>query len=83
MEQIDSLKPGDEVTFTIYGPEGNTLYKFTGNGFHSLGTAIKEIVEKSNLQSNPEDCVFEITNHTKDVTHRYRLNAHGNLKRIV
>ena len=83
MENIDSLKPGDEVTVTIWGPDNSSLYQSTGNGYHNLATAVKETIDKANLQINPEDCVFEIANRNSGVAHRYRLNAHGHLKLII
>lgn len=83
MGHIDSLKPGDDITITIWGPDGSSIYKSTEKGFHSLESAVRETIDKANLQINPEDCVFEIANHSKDVAHRYRLNAHGNLKLII
>ena len=83
MENIDSLKRGDEVTVTIWGPEGSSLFKSTGTGYHSLETAINETLSNANLDVNPEDCVFQVTNHTTNVSHRYRLNAHGHLKLII
>ena len=83
MENIDLLKPEDKVVVTIFGPENNRLYQFTGRGYHNLESAVSDTVAKANLEINPEDCVFEITNETKAVTHRYRLNAHGHLKLII
>lgn len=83
MEQNDVLKPGDEVTVSVLGPENQVLYKSTEKGYHSLETAVTDILKKAVLEVNPEDCVFEITNNTKNVSHKYRINAHGNLKLIV
>ena len=83
MENIDSLKPEDRVVITIWGPDDSVVYKATGTGYHSLDSAVNAVVENANLRINPEDCVFEISNQTKDVTHKYRLNAHGHLKLII
>lgn len=83
MEQFDSLRRGDQVTITIFGPDGGELYKSTGSDYHSLDTAINSVLENANLNINPEDCVFEVTNNTTGVSHRYRLNAHGHLKLII
>lgn len=83
MERIDLLKPEDEVTVTIWGPGNECLYKLTNSGYHTLDGAIKETIENANLKISPADCVFEVTNQKTDVTHRYRLNAHGNLKLII
>ena len=83
MENIDSLKRDNQVTVTIYGPDNIALYKSTNSGYHNLEEAIKESLAMANLTVNPDDCVFEVTNDTNDVSHRYRLNAHGNLKLIV
>lgn len=83
MENIDSLKPGDEVEVSVFGPEGSCLYKFTNNGYHNLDEAINATISNANLNINPEDCVFEVTNKTTDVSHKYRLNAHGHLKLII
>ena len=83
MEEFDSLKPQDEVTITIWGPEDSELYKSTDTGFHSLETAIEEILSRAGLSIDPKDCVFEVTNNTTGVSHRYRLNAHGHLKLII
>ena len=83
MEKMDSIKPDNEVSVIIWGPEGTELYKSNGNGFHTIEGAIKETIDKANLNINPEDCVFEVSNRTTSVSHRYRLNAHGNLKLII
>lgn len=83
MENFDSLKLGDQVKVTILGPDGGQLYQSTNTGYHSLESAISDAVSNANLEVNPEDCVFEVTNLTSDVSHRYRLNAHGHLKLIV
>lgn len=83
MKAIDSLKREDQVTVTIWGPEDNRLYNSTGTGFHSIEAAISDAVSNASLDTNPENCVFEVANDTTGVTHRYRINAHGNLKLIV
>lgn len=83
METMDSVKREDQVSVEIYGPEGSLLYQGSGTGFHSLEAAINEALSNANLSANPEDCVFEVTNRTTGVSHRYRFNAHGNLKLIV
>ena len=83
MENIDSLKLDDQVTVSIWGPEGNCLYKSTNIGFHSLEVAINQAISNANLDTDPENCVFEVTNNTTGVSHKYRLNAHGHLKLIV
>lgn len=83
MERADSLKPVDEVTITIYGPEGSVLYKSSRSGFHKIEDAINSSIEEANLQIDPKDCVFEVTNETTQVSHKYRLNAHDNLKLII
>ena len=83
MEKMDALKPDDRVTVIIYGPDDKILYKSTGSCYHNLETAIRYTVEKGNLDVNPEDCVFEVVNETKDVSHKYRLNAHGHIKLII
>lgn len=83
MEAIDSLKRNDEVTVAIWGPTNTCLYKTTGNGYHSLESAVSAAIERANLETSPEDCVFEVTNQTTGVSHRYRLNAHGHLKLII
>lgn len=83
MEKADFLKPDDRVSVTIIGPDDSRLYQSTNTGFHSLEVAISEAVANANLVENPENCVFEVSNQTTGVSHRYRLNAHGNLKLIV
>lgn len=83
MEKFDSLKTDNEVTVTIFGPDDSRLYQSTGTGFHSIEAAISQALANASLEANPEDCVFEVTNRTTGVSHRYRLNAHGNLKLIV
>lgn len=83
MERADSLKPLDNVTVAIFGPDNSCLYKQTSNGYHNLEEAINAAIDEANLNVSPEDCVFEVSNETKDVTHRYRLNAHGHLKLII
>lgn len=83
MEKNDLLKPEDQVTITILGPDGSRLYQSTNNGYHSIESAINEALANANLEINPEDCSFEINNQTTGVSHSYRLNAHGNVKLIV
>lgn len=83
MEKSDALKPDEQVTVTIFGPEGSRLYQATNTGFHSLEVAIKEALANAALNVNPEDCVFEVANLDTNVAHKYRINAHGHLKLIV
>lgn len=83
MEKSDFLKTDNQVALTIYGPEGSSLYRIEGTGYHSIEAAISAALENAALQVNPEDCVFEVSNLTTGVAHRYRINAHGNLKLIV
>lgn len=83
MEKSDLLKLGEEVTVTIYGPDDSKLYESTSTGFHTLDGAINTSIENASLNVNPEDCVFEVRNDTTGVSHKYRINAHGNLKLIV
>lgn len=84
MESVfDTIKPTDEVTTSIYGPEGDLLYQATAAGMHSIEEEIQTALANAALQVSPEDCVFEVHNMTSGVSHRYRLNAHGHLKRIL
>lgn len=83
MENFDTLKLDNEVKVTIYGPDGAKLYESTGKGFHNIESAINQALENATLNVDPEDCVFEVSNLTTGVSHRYRINAHGHLKLIV
>lgn len=83
MERSDVLKRDNEVRVSIMGPDGSKLYETSGSGYHTLDDAIREAIAKADLQANPEDCSFDVTNLTTGVSHSYRLNAHGNLKLIV
>lgn len=83
MEKSDALKPAEEVTVTIFAPDESRLYQSTNTGYHSIEAAINDALANAGLQINPEDCVFEVSNLTTGVSHRYRINAHGNLKLIV
>ena len=83
MEKADFLKVDNQVNVTIYGPEGSSLYQSSGSGYHNIQTAIDDTLQNADLNVNPEDCVFEVSNLTTGVSHRYRINAHGNLKLIV
>ena len=83
MKNSDFLKPSDSVTVTVFGQQGNRLYQHTDTGYHNIEAAIKAAVSVAPEEVNPEDCVFEVTNRQTAVSHRYRLNAHGNLKLIV
>lgn len=83
MEKADYLRPEDQVTVTIWGPDGSRLYQSTGTGYHNIETAIQEALANAGLTVNPEDCVFEVSNPDNGVSHKYRINAHGNLKLIV
>ena len=83
MESIDSLKLDNQVTVTIFGPDGNRLYQSTGTGFHNIDSAIRQALADAAPDVNPEACAFEVSNDTTGVSHRYRINAHGHLKLIV
>lgn len=83
METSDALRPEDQVTVTIFGPEGSRLYQATDAGYRSIEAALNAALANAALTVNPENCVFEVTNLKTDVSHRYRLNAHGNIKLIV
>lgn len=83
METNDALRPGDVVTVTIWGPDGSRLYQASSSGYRSIETAVNEALSNASLEINPEDCTFEVTNQKSDVSHRYRINAHGHLKLIV
>lgn len=83
MEKSDALRLDNQVTVTIWGPEGNKLYEATNKGFHSIEAAIEAALNNAELNTSPENCVFEVTNHDTGVSHRYRINAHGHLKLIV
>ena len=83
MEKSDFLRPADQVTVTILGPDDGRLYQSTNTGYHNIDEAIRAAVDNASLEVNPEDCVFEISNLATGVSHRYRINAHGNLKLIV
>ena len=83
MENIDSLKRNDKVSLTIWGSDDSRLYQSTNTGYHSIEAAIRDALDNADLNVNPENCVFEVTNQATGVSHRYRLNAHGHLKLIV
>lgn len=83
MKTIDSLRTEDQVRVTIFNAEGERVSQYTNSGFRSIEVAIKAALSQDDSGVNPEDCVYEVTNLTTDVSHRYRLNAHGNLKLIV
>lgn len=83
MKTSDYLKPNDTVTLTILSPDDTQLYQTTETGYHSIEDAIDSALNNTTLKIDPEDCVFEVTNRTTDVSHKYRINAHGNLKLIV
>lgn len=79
MEAFDTLKPQDQVSVTIWGPEGSNLYQSTNTGYHTVEEAIRIALANAGLQISPELCVFEVTNQETLVSHRYRYNAHGHL----
>lgn len=83
MEEMDAIRREDKVLVTVWGPSGNCLYKSTNDGYHSLENAIQDTLSKSDIGINPEDCVFEVSNLSTGISHRYRLNAHGNIKLII
>ncbi len=79
MEKFDSLKPQDEVSVTIWGPENSRLYQSTNSGYHTVEEAIRVALANAGLIISPELCVFEVTNQNTLVSHKYRYNADGNL----
>ena len=83
MESMDSIKRDNQVSVIIYGESGEKLFETTGTGYHSIEAAIRDAISNASLSVNPEDCVYEVTNDTTNISHRYRINAHGNLKLIV
>lgn len=83
MEKFDSLKSEDQVTVTIWGPENSRLYQSTNSGYTSVEEAVRIAIANAGLIISPEDCVFEVTNQESLVSHKYRLNADGNLVQIV
>ena len=83
MIKFDSLKPADEVTVTIMGPDDKKLFEATNSDYHSLENAISAAISDASLEIDPKDCVFVVTNNTTNVSHRYRLNSHDNLKLII
>lgn len=83
MEKSDYLKRDQRVTVTILGPDNSTLYQSADEGYHSIEEAIEKSLANAALTINPEDCVFEVSNLNTGVAHKYRINAHGNLKLIV
>ena len=83
MEKFDSLKSEDQVTVTIWGPENSRLYQTTNSGYTSIEEAVRIAIANAGLIISPEDCVFEVTNQESLVSHKYRLNADGNLVQIV
>ena len=83
MEEKDSIRIGDEVTVSIFGPDGSLLNKITKKDCHSIENVVEEAIRQSHIDISPEDCVFEVTNLTTGVSHRYRLNAHGHIKLII
>ncbi|MBD5280357.1 MAG: hypothetical protein HDS35_07425 [Bacteroides sp.] len=83
MEKFDSLKSEDQVTVTIWGPENSRLYQSTNSGYTSIEEAVRIAIANAGLIISPEDCVFEVTNQESLVSHKYRLNADGNLVQIV
>ena len=83
MEKFDSLKSEDQITVTIWGPENSRLYQSTNSGYTSVEEAVRIAIANAGLIISPEDCVFEVTNQESLVSHKYRLNADGNLVQIV
>ena len=79
MEKFDSLKPEEQVTVTIWGPEGSRLYQSTNSGYRTIEEAINLAIKGAALVVSPELCVYEVTNQETLVSHRYRFNADGNL----
>ena len=82
MEKSDLLQFSDEVRVSILGPDDRLLYETTSTGHHNLESAITDAIEKGKININPEDCVFTVSNLTTGVSHKYRFNAHNNLKLI-
>lgn len=83
MENMDSLRPEDKVNVKIFGPDNTCVYQSTSTGYHNLRGAVDAAISEGNIGLNPEDCVFEVTNESRGVAHKYRLNAHGHLKLII
>ncbi len=79
METFDTLKPQDSVSVTIWGPEGSRIYQSTNTGYSTVEEAVRIAIKNAGLMISPEDCVFEVRNDETLVSHKYRLNAHGNL----
>lgn len=83
MEKSDFLRPDNQVSVAIWGPDDSRLYQADNAGYRNIEEAVNNAIANADLKVNPEDCVFEVSNLTTGVSHRYRINAHGNLKLIV
>ncbi|MCH5240387.1 MAG: hypothetical protein J1F38_09190 [Muribaculaceae bacterium] len=83
MERADFLRKEDQVSVTILGPDNSRLYDKTTKGLHNINSAIQEALEDAHIEIDPEELVFVVDNITTGVSHRYRINAHGNIKLIV
>lgn len=79
METFDSLKPQDQVSVTIWGPENSRLYQSTNTGYNTVEEAVRIAINNAGLIVSPEDCVYEVRNDNTLVAHKYRFNANGNL----
>lgn len=83
METFDTVRREDQVKVKIFGPDGSLLYEGEGSGYHTIENAIEETLSRASISISPEDCVFEVSNETTGVVHKYRFNAHGHLKLII
>lgn len=80
--EADYLKSGDQILVEVYDADGKEVYTYDATGIHNLEQAIGMAFEASGLTCNPQDCVFKVVNRSTGVSHRYRLNAHDNVKLI-
>lgn len=77
--ETDLLRIGEPSTVAITSPDGQTAYTFNSSDLHRIDEAISRAFAASGLSGVPEDYVYTVTNDATGVSHRYRLNAHGNV----
>lgn len=80
METPDRLRTQDMVRVTIINTQDHTMHTLTADGFHDIMEAIERAwADWTSHTGDIRDYAFQVDDLASGVSHRYRINAHGNL----
>lgn len=80
--EANRLRPEDHVSVEVFA-DGHGQGKYDGTGFRNVEEAVETAYVKCGITVPKPDCVFEVSDDSRDTSERYRYNAHGHLRLIV